>query len=66
MIATGTTAFVSVWFPARWQASPDNASSRARHGAGRNLKVPIGADIRLRAEKAPLGMPLPFAVTETL
>jgi hypothetical protein len=58
MIATGTTAFVSVWFAARWPWPPDDASSRARVRRDETTESLLRADIRPRVEKARSGATL--------
>jgi hypothetical protein len=55
MIATGTSAFVSVWFVARWLVPPDDASSGARLSRDETRKPPPAAEIHRGEEKAPGG-----------
>ena len=52
MIATGTTAFASVWCAARWPWPPDDAPSRARLNRDETNESPPRADICPRVEKA--------------
>jgi hypothetical protein len=59
MIATGTSASVSVWFAARRLRPPDVASSGARPRRDKTAETPPRADIRPREEKALGGAVLP-------